>query len=100
MKGVAVNFTYDALVTAQPSFDPMAFDERDDVTHEVDDQGNQVTLLRDWSQPPVSMRCKCQMEGKVCVCGRGAKPVGYTYVLYWDKVNQKNRYVLCTEILR
>ena len=81
---------YDALITAEECYDPTSCSEDDDTVTEVID-GIEVTLLRDWSKPPVRDRCPCQVAGGRCKCNEGAKPKGYCMSLSWDKVNNINR---------
>ena len=89
--GVAHKIPCDALITATDSYDPRVFGPEDDVLEDDDGEGNKVTLLRDWTHPPVAQRCKCQLENRPCGCGKGVKPQGQSLKLTWDKVNTPNR---------
>lgn len=93
LTGVAHKIPWEALITAKDSYDPKGCGAEDDVVEDQDSDGNTVHLLRDWSQPPMALRCKCQKENQICKCGEGAKPAGVSLKLYWDKVNNMNRYV-------
>ena len=91
--GVAHKIPCDALITAKDSYDPKECGVEDDTIEDVDINGDNVQLLRDWTKPPVALRCECQKRCELCKCGRGAKPSGVSLKLHWDKVNNMNRYV-------
>ena len=89
--GVAHKIPWEAFATAKDSYNPLIHGDGDELEEETDEIGNTFKLLKDWSLPPVALRCKCQKVNKMCSCGFGPQPQGVMLQLYWDKINLKNR---------
>lgn len=52
------------------SYDPYVCGPDDDVIEKKDKDGNSVFLLRDWTRPPLHLRCECQKANTICKCGK------------------------------
>ena len=91
--GVCHRIPYIALVRAVECYDPLDYGPLDDVEDVDEGEGDVVRVRKDWFRPPVEKRCPCQSgeTPEPCNCGLGAKPQGYSTMLYWDKRNNERR---------
>ena len=79
------------MIMATESFDPTICGPDDDVIKKTDKDGNSVVMLKDWTKPPKHLRCECQKQNRLCSCGLGANPTGFSLQLTWDKTDDINR---------
>ena len=58
------------MMKSTDSYDPYVCGPDDDVIEKKDKDGNSVFLLRDWTRPPLHLRCECQKANTICKCGK------------------------------